>query len=97
MTISKSHPIKNSFTLSVPERKLPRVRWGQGTFSIPPLPDSPTFDIPRLHGAAREASKEWADKVASGGTIDADCFRLAVLDKIIEQYVSHTGHVLPRC
>lgn len=66
----------------------PRTAWVGGIFLIPPFNDaSPIYDATRLHWAAHHASKEWAEKVAKGEHIDHDCFLLAVVDKIIEEYV----------
>lgn len=87
-------------TIPPPERRLPRESWARGLFLLPPLPDLAPFDATRLHWAARSASLEWAETVASGGQIDNACFLLAVLDKVIEQClikwrtVSPTGRQL---
>lgn len=71
-----------------PKKTFPRTAWRNGVFLIPPFDDkSPSHDTTRLHWAAYHASIEWAQNVASGRHIDQDCFVLAVLDKIMEEYV----------
>lgn len=71
-----------------PSKTFPRSAWRNGVFLIPPFDDDfPGHDQTRLHWAARNASTEWAESVAMGHHVDRECFILAVIDKILEEYV----------
>lgn len=77
-----------------PIKTFPRSAWRNGVFLIPPFEnDLPDHDQTRLHWAARNASTEWAESVAMGGHVDRECFLLAVVDKIIEEYVSRSNYL----
>lgn len=73
--------------LPLPSKTFPRTTWRNGIFLIPPSDDSARYDKTRIHWAARNASTEWAERVASDGHVDRECFLLALVDKIMEEYV----------
>lgn len=81
--------------LRLPSKTFPRTAWRNGIFLIPPFDDSASYDKTRIHWAARNASTEWAERVASNGHIDPECFLLALVDKVIEEYVRGPTELTP--